>query len=224
MNAERIHALFNDLAPVYDRGNDLLSLGLARLWRRAAVATWQDRPPAAVLDLACGTGDFGGEVLRAFPACRVEGVDFSEEMIARARRKQPGIHYQTGDAAALPFPDGIFDGATLGWGLRNFTDRPAALKEIARVLKPGGRLLILEAVAPEGRLTRLLFLIYRYVAAPLVGLALLRPKSYAYLMRSMAAMPPAAEFRALLTGAGFADIACRDLCLGMIVRYAARRN
>jgi len=222
--ALQLQRVFNTLAPVYDRGNDLLSLGLAKGWRRAAVASFRQNPPGEVLDVACGTGDFVHAILEASPTSKVVGLDFSEEMLRLARTRGYAATFQQGDVLALPFEDGRFDAMTVGFGLRNFSDMPKALSEMVRVLKPGGRLIVLEATQPETAFKKTLFKLYQWSVAPLVGWLSGRPEAYRYLMRSMQAMPMAYELEALLLQAGFGKIQKSGFAFDMCVCYQAVRG
>lgn len=222
--ATQLRHVFNAIAPAYDRGNALLSFGLAAHWRKQAVAFFQEAQPQQVLDVACGTGDFVRAVLEASPASSVIGLDFSEEMLRLARTKGIPATFVQGDVLALPFDDGRFDAVTVGFGLRNFVDIPRALAQMARVLKPGGRLVILEATRPGTRLKQGLFTAYQKSVAPLVGWLTGHPGAYSYLMRSMQAMPSSRELEALLTAAGFTAIRKSGFVFDMCVCYQATRK
>lgn len=221
--ATQVQRTFDELAPVYDRGNTLLSFGLAEHWRRQAVASFHEDPPQRVLDVACGTGDFVRAVLKATPASSVTGLDFSEEMLRLARAKNIPATFVQGDVLALPFEAGSFDAVTVGFGLRNFVDLPKALAEVARVLTPGGRLVILEATRPGTRLKQGFFKAYQKSVAPLVGWLTGHPDAYRYLMRSMQAMPSAEELEALLAAAGFVSIQKTGFVFDLCVCYHAFR-
>lgn len=221
--ATQLRRVFSALAPVYDRGNRLLSLGLAAHWRRRAVASLRTQPPGQVLDVACGTGDFVLALLKASPASQVIGLDFSEEMLRLARKKAPAATFVQGDVLALPFEERRFDVVTVGFGLRNFVDIPKALSEVARVLKPNGRLIILEATQPGSRVKQGLFRLYGKSVVPLVGWLTGHPEAYRYLMRSMKAMPSAHELEALLAAAGFTSLSKCVFVFDMCVCYQARR-
>lgn len=222
--ATQVRRTFDALAPVYDRGNRLLSFGLADGWRRQAVSFFRASPPGRVLDVACGTGDFVCALVRASPGSEVTGLDFSEEMLRIARRRMPGASFVQGDALALPFEAEAFDAVTVGFGLRNFVDIPKALSEMARVLKPGGSLVILEATRPEKRWKQKLFALYAWSVAPLVGMLTGQPAAYRYLMRSMRAMPTSAELEALLAAAGFRVVQKTHAVFDLCVSYRAVRR
>src|SRR5207249_211593 len=140
--------MFDRIAPVYDAMNRVMTVGLDLRWRRLAAAAVV-RPGDRVLDAACGTGDFALADARA-GAAHVVGLDFSTRMLERARRKGPEIEWVEGDMLAIPFPDGSFDSATVGFGIRNVADLERAFGELRRVLRRGGRLAILEITQPRG--------------------------------------------------------------------------
>ena len=150
---ESVREMFDRISPVYDSMNRVMTLGLDRRWRRLA-AEAVVRPGDRVLDACCGTGDLALAAARA--GGRVTGLDFSGAMLERARRKSEAIEWVQGDVLELPFEDETFDAATIGFGIRNVADLEAGLRELARVLKPGGRLACLEITRPQG-LLRLFF-------------------------------------------------------------------
>lgn len=217
--ALQVQRTFNAIAPVYDQGNRLLSFGLAAYWRRSAVASFRAQPPRRVLDVACGTGDFARAVLAVSPASDVTGLDFSEAMLTLARLKVPNATFVQGDVLALPFEKGCFDAVTVGFGLRNFVDIPKALAEMARVLTPGGCLIILEATRPETAVKRGILKAYERLVAPLVGWLTGHPGAYTYLMRSMQAMPASYELEAMLAASGFTSIRKTGFVFDMCVCY-----
>ena len=222
--ATQLRRVFNAIAPVYDQGNALLSFGLASRWRQQAVVSFRADPPKRVLDVACGTGDFVIAVLDASPASEVIGLDFSEEMLRLARTKVSSATFVQGDVLALPFEAGCFDAVTVGFGLRNFVDIPKALSEMARVLNPGGRLIILEATQPGSCLKQALFTIYQKSVAPLVGWLTGHPGAYSYLMRSMQSMPSSQELETMLAVSGFTSIRKTNFVFDMCVCYNALRS
>ena len=173
------------------------------------------RPPSVVrrgdrvLDAACGTGDFALADLRA-GAAQVTGVDFSERMLERARRKSAAVEWVQGDLLALPFPDAEFDAATVGFGVRNLADLELGLKELRRVLRPGGRLAILEITQARGVL-RPFFSLWFDRLVPLAGRLLPGGAAYAYLPASVRRFPPAEELASLLERSGFGEVRFRLL-------------
>jgi demethylmenaquinone methyltransferase/2-methoxy-6-polyprenyl-1,4-benzoquinol methylase len=205
--------MFDRIAPVYDAMNRVMTAGLDLRWRRLA-ATEVVRPGDLVLDAACGTGDLALADRRA-GAREVTGLDFSPRMLERARRKAPGLRFVEGDMLALPFADGSFDSATVGFGVRNVFDLELALRELRRVLRPEGRLAILEITQPRGAL-RPFFNLWFDRLVPLLGRLLPGGDAYTYLPASVARFPGAEELAVLLERAGFADVRFR-LLAGSIV-------
>jgi demethylmenaquinone methyltransferase/2-methoxy-6-polyprenyl-1,4-benzoquinol methylase len=198
--------MFDRIAPVYDAMNRVMTAGLDLRWRRLAASSVV-RPGDRVLDAACGTGDLALADRRA-GAVSVTGLDFSREMLERARRKAPTLEWVEGDLLALPFEDGSFDAATVGFGVRNVTDLGGALAELRRVLRPGGRLAILEITTPRGGL-RPFFKLWFDRIVPVLGRLLPGGSAYSYLPASVARFPVAEELAALLRGAGFSGVEFR---------------
>ena len=213
-----VRVMFDRIAPVYDVMNRAMTAGLDLRWRALAAAA-AVRPGDRVLDAACGTGDLALADLRA-GAAAVTALDFSPRMLERARRKSRDVEWIEGDLLALPFADASFDAATIGFGIRNVADLDGALAELRRVLRPGGRLAVLEITRPRGRLALPLGLWFERVV-PLLGR--LVPGSggaYSYLPASVARFPPPEELAALLERAGFAGVSTR-LLAGSIVSLHA---
>jgi demethylmenaquinone methyltransferase/2-methoxy-6-polyprenyl-1,4-benzoquinol methylase len=205
--------MFDRIAPVYDLMNRVMTAGLDLRWRRLAAAAVV-RPGDRVLDAACGTGDFALADLRA-GAGDVTGLDFSERMLARARRKSSEVEWLPGDMLALPFADGTFDAATVGFGVRNVADLELALRELRRVLRPDGRLAILEVTQPRG-LLKPFFGVWFDRIVPVLGRALPGGSAYTYLPASVKRFPPAGELAALMGACGFDSVSYR-LLAGSIV-------
>jgi demethylmenaquinone methyltransferase/2-methoxy-6-polyprenyl-1,4-benzoquinol methylase len=204
--------MFDRIAPVYDAMNHVMTAGLDIRWRRLA-AEAAVRPGDRVLDAACGTGDLAIADLKA-GAGRVTGLDFSPKMLERARRKAP-LEWVEGDMLALPFADGTFDAATVGFGVRNVEDLELALHELRRVLREGGRLSILEITQPRGAL-RPFYKLWFDRIVPLLGKALPGGDAYTYLPASVRRFPTAERLADLLREAGFAHVRFR-LLAGSIV-------
>jgi demethylmenaquinone methyltransferase/2-methoxy-6-polyprenyl-1,4-benzoquinol methylase len=200
--------MFDRIAPVYDAMNRVMTAGLDMRWRRLAAAA-AVRPGDRVLDAACGTGDLAVAVAEA-GAREVVGVDFSPRMLERARRKSAQIEWIEGDLLSLPFPDGSFDAATIGFGVRNVPELERGLRELRRVLRPGGRLAVLEITRPRGML-RPFFTLWFDHLVPLVGRVLPTGGAYAYLPASVRRFPRAEELASLLAAAGFGDVRFRLL-------------
>jgi demethylmenaquinone methyltransferase/2-methoxy-6-polyprenyl-1,4-benzoquinol methylase len=209
--------MFDRIAPVYDLMNRVMTVGLDGRWRRLT-AEAAVRRGDRVLDAACGTGDLAVADLKA-GAARVTGLDFSEAMLARARRKtasDPGaFDWVVGDMLALPFADATFDAATVGFGVRNVVDLELALRELRRVLRPGGRLAILEITQPRGPLKPFYSLWFDRIV-PLLGRVLPGGAAYTYLPASVKRFPPAERLTELLAEAAFTGVRFR-LLAGSIV-------
>src|SRR5436190_3140111 len=195
--------MFDRIAPVYDAMNRVMTMGLDLRWRRLG-ARAVVRPGDAVLDAACGTGDFAVADLRA-GAGTVVGLDFSPRMLERARRKAPQVEWVEGDLLALPFEDGRFDAATIGFGVRNVAHLERALRELRRVLRPGGRVAILEITQPRGAL-RPFYSLWFDRLVPLLGKALPGGGAYTYLPASVKRFPTAERLADMLREAGFGHV------------------
>jgi demethylmenaquinone methyltransferase / 2-methoxy-6-polyprenyl-1,4-benzoquinol methylase len=219
-------ALFTAVARRYDLLNHLLSLGLDKSWRRRAAALLA-QDTGRYLDVGCGTGDSAREILRQFPRSRIVGIDPCEAMLARGRRKikQAGeedrIQLISGDVLALDFPPASFTGALSAFCLRNVTDHGRALREIRKVLRPGGRLVILELTDPPVGIRRWLFRAYGRSVLPLLA-RLSKPSAYRYLAASMAAFPAPERIGALLQEAGFREIGHQYLTGGLVSLFTAQ--
>ena len=199
-----VEQMFDRIAPRYDLMNRLMTFGTDRAWRRAAVEALGLEPGSRVLDLGCGTGELAGAAAAA--GALVIGVDFSAGMLALAAGRCRHCLFARADAQRLPFSDRSFDGAVTGFALRNFTSIPAAIAESARVLRPGGRIALLEVDLPASPLKRRAFRLYFNRVVPWLGGIFSLRYAYAYLSASVAYLPPAAELRAMLSQAGFAAI------------------
>jgi len=212
--------MFDDIVDRYDLLNTVLSMGLDRVWRRRAVHEVRDvRGP--VLDVGCGTGD----LMRALGAERTVGVDVSGRMLRRARRRiGPVARLVQGSAFALPFADGSFGGAVSGFVLRNVEDLDVAFSELARVIRPGGRIALLDITDPPNAVMRMLFRVYFDSVAPAVGGLFGKRGAYRYLTRSLAQLPPPAEVTAMLERAGFAGAVARPLTGGMVTLFTGQRE
>jgi demethylmenaquinone methyltransferase/2-methoxy-6-polyprenyl-1,4-benzoquinol methylase len=217
--------MFSAIAPTYDLLNRLLSFGVDEAWRRALASRLPPGSPH-VLDVACGTGDVTLAALRARPGAQVRGADFSLPMLRGAVPKllragvQDRVTLQNASAEDLPYRDGVFDAVTIAFGIRNVIRRERALGEFFRVLKPGGRALILDFSLPPNPLVRAGYGFYFHRILPFVGgLVSGNVGAYRYLPRSVAAFPPRREFCRLLEDQGFAPATFEDFTLGVATLY-----
>jgi demethylmenaquinone methyltransferase/2-methoxy-6-polyprenyl-1,4-benzoquinol methylase len=209
--------MFDRIAPFYDAMNHTMTAGLDRRWRRST-AEAVVRPGDVVLDACCGTGDLAVAATRA--GGRVTGLDFSEPMLERARRKAPELEWIRGDLLELPFGEASFDAATVGFGVRNVDDLQRALSELRRVLGPGGRLGILEITRPRGPLAPFYRLWFDGVV-PLLGKLLPGGSAYTYLPASVRRFPGPAELAEMIEAAGFRDVRVRLFAGGIVALHTA---
>jgi demethylmenaquinone methyltransferase / 2-methoxy-6-polyprenyl-1,4-benzoquinol methylase len=216
--AEGVRRMFDRIAPVYDLMNRVMTAGLDRRWRRITAGAVA-RPGKRVLDACCGTGDLA--VASARLGADVTGLDFSERMLERARRKAPELEWVWGDALALPFDDGSFDGATVGFGVRNLEDLEAGLRELRRVLRPGGRLGVLEITRPRGVL-RPFYRFWFDGVVPVLGKVLPGGEAYTYLPASVRRFPEPDDLSALLRSAGFDHVRHRLFAGGIVALHVAQ--
>jgi demethylmenaquinone methyltransferase/2-methoxy-6-polyprenyl-1,4-benzoquinol methylase len=207
LHSDEVRGMFDRIAPVYDAMNRVMTAGLDRSWRRLAVQAVV-QPGDRVLDACCGTGDLAVAAEREGGV--VTGLDFSPGMLERARRKSDTVTWVEGDLLALPFDDDSFDSATVGFGVRNVADLEAALAELRRVLRPGGRLAILEITQPRGLLKPFFSLWFDRIV-PLLGKVLPGGKAYTYLPASVRRFPGAEDLRALMERHGFGGVSFRLL-------------
>lgn len=219
--------MFTAIAPRYDLLNHLLSFNIDRLWRKAAVARlgWEANPRGTYLDLCAGTMDLAA-LLAGRPEFRgsVVGADFVVPMLARGRGKAARAVPVAADALRLPFPDARFDGAMVGFGVRNLTDLGAGLSEAARVLKPGARFVVLELTTPRFAPLRAAYLWYFCRVLPTIGRAVSKhTDAYSYLPESVLAFPDPDALAARLTTAGFSDVGYQRLTGGIAALHYGTR-
>ncbi len=225
---------FDAIAPRYDLTNRIISCGIDRYWRRVAVRSLTHLPAEArVLDLACGTGDMAAELFRQRRAARVVGADLSRTMLRLAAEKLPGrlgpaferLSLVNAPAEALPFKDATFDGAVIAFGIRNVPDYRAGLRELCRVLRPGGRVCILEFSTPPSRLLWKAYQFYFYNVLPRIGgLITRRESAYRYLTTSVSEFPGAGAFRSAMEEAGFSGVSYRTLTGGIVAVHTGVRT
>jgi len=218
--SDDVRGMFDRIAPVYDAMNRVMTAGLDRVWRRLTVEAVV-QPGDRVLDACCGTGDLALAAEREGGV--VTGVDFSPRMLERARRKSETVTWVEGDLLALPFGDASFDAATVGFGVRNVSDLDAALAELRRVLRPGGRLAILEITQPRGIL-RPFFSLWFDRVVPVLGRVLPGGRAYTYLPASVRRFPGARELVALLEGHGFEQVRVRLLGGSIVALHTGVRS
>ena len=228
VSADENREMFDRIASYYDGTNRILSLGFDRHWRRRAVKLLSPRPGGLYLDVGCGTGDMCVEVLRKAPGCRVVGLDPSEGMLAIGREKiqaagiSKAVSLLRGDVLNLQFPDNLFDCAITAFCIRNVTDRLRGLREMCRVIRPGGLLVILELTDPV-RLMKPLFRLYSDVVMPLVTKVMSSVSAYRYLTDSMADFPSADQFVSVIENAGFADTTYFRMTGGIVTIFQGRK-
>ena len=225
-----VERMFSAIAPRYDFLNRLLSAGRDRHWRREAVRATALPPTGHLLDICTGTADVALEAARQFPDGRIVGVDFSRPMIALGvgKIKRAGlsdrIFLQVAPAEALPFPDESFDAATVAFGLRNVPDRLRGLREMHRILRPGGRAVILEFTTPPSPVFRWLYLWYFHRVLPWIGrLVSGHPSAYSYLPASVADFPTPEGLSEWMREAGFSDVSHRPLTAGIVAIHVGRK-
>ena len=212
--------MFGQISGPYDLINRLFSLGIDVWWRHCLVAEVKRGKPALVLDLATGSGDVALMLERAGLNC--VGIDFCLPMLEQARNK--GFQQlAAGDALKMPFADATFDAVTIAFGFRNFADYNAGLLEILRVLKPGGRLLILEFTDPAASFRSLYYFYLTHIMPVLAGWISRNSQAYDYLARTVQRFPAAQAVGALLKGAGFKDVGWRKYTFGIVAIHSAEK-
>ena len=223
-----VREMFASIAPRYDLTNRVLTGGLDERWRRRAIALLAPRPGARILDCCCGTGDLVLHLLRVQPSLEVTGIDFCTPMLDRARRRAHTARrvaaFVQGDVMAMPFAADAFDGATMGFSLRNVVDVDVTLREILRVLRPGARFVNLDVSKAPNRAFKRIFDLYFYRIVPLVGGIVGGSRmAYSYLPNSLTHHPNAPELRNRFARAGFADAGYLPLMGGAIaVHYGTK--
>jgi demethylmenaquinone methyltransferase/2-methoxy-6-polyprenyl-1,4-benzoquinol methylase len=206
----QVRAMFDRIAGFYDRMNTVMTAGLHHEWRRRAVDLAALAPGDRALDVATGTGDLALELsARVGPGGEVVASDFSERMLEIARAKaarRPGLRFETANALALPYGDDVFDAATVGFGARNFSDLDRGLEEMTRVVRPGGRVVVLEVTTPQRPPLSTFFRLWFDRVVPLLGRVAGDPEAYNYLPNSVRRFPGPAELAAIMNRSGLSDI------------------
>ena len=226
----RIRDMFDAIAPRYDLLNRLLSLGIDRRWRRFAVSQLAVPPGGLVLDVATGTGDVALEIAARTPdSVRIVGEDFTQGMLVRGQEKiaqSPYRHRITlvnAPCEAMPHPSAMFDGVTIAFGIRNVVERLEGLREMCRVLKPGGKAVILEFSNPRSRFFKTLYFFYFRRILPFIGGLLSQRSAYQYLPDSVLEFPDRKSFEGLMAEAGFGEVNHFDLTFGIATVYVGVR-
>ena len=223
--SQAVHAMFSDIASRYDRANSVLSFGIHHLWRRATVAASGVRTGSSVLDCATGTGDLALAFKRAVgPTGRVVGTDFNADMLsyapAKAQQRGLDVAFEVADAMHLPYADATFDAASISFGIRNVDDPRVALADMARVVKPGGKVVVLEFGQPRGIMGMVYGMYSRYVIPFIGGLITGNRKAYEYLPTTAAAFPCREAFTDLMTSTGrLTNCTYRELTGGIAFLY-----
>lgn len=220
----QVRAMFDRIAGFYDLMNSVMTAGLHHQWRRRAADLAQVGPGDRVLDVATGTGDLAVELAgRVAPGGEVIGSDFSEEMLGRARVKAPGLQFEWGNALDLPYATATFDAATVGFGARNFSDLGQGISEMARVVKPGGRVVILEITTPQKPPLSTFFSLWFDRVVPVIGKVAGDPDAYDYLPNSVKRFPGPEGLAADMERAGLQDIRWILTAGGIIALHVGTR-
>lgn len=221
LEAGQVRAMFDRIAGLYDLMNSVMTAGLHHRWRRRAADLACVSPGSSAIDVATGTGDLAIELRRRVGADgEVVGVDFAEQMLERARAKAPDIRFEAGDALALDYPDDRFDAATVGFGARNFSDLERGISEMARVVRPGGHVVILEITTPTRPPLSTFFDLWFDHAVPLLGRIAGDPDAYSYLPQSVKRFPKPPELAATMERSGLTSIRWLITAGGIIAIHA----
>jgi len=219
---EQVSKMFDDVAHAYDKTNDLLSFGQAKLWRKKVLEKVAPQSGEKILDIAAGTGT--SSMALKLPGVEVVAADFSKGMLAEGKKRYPELEFVFADAMKLPFKNNEFDVVTMSFGLRNVQDRDKALGEFLRVLKPGGRLVICEFSHVPG-LLGVFYRAYLTLILPLVSrMASKTPDAYSYLSESIVAWPKQAELAKDIAKAGFSKTQWKNLSFGVVAIHSAIRE
>ncbi len=227
---EQVATMFDNIAPKYDFLNQLLSMGIHKSWRRKSIDLLKEFQPETILDIATGTGDFAIEAMKLYPK-KIVGVDISEGMLKLGVEKikklglQNTVELKSGDSENLPFSDNSFDAITVGFGVRNFENLEKGIKDIFRVLKKNGTLVILEFSKPKGFPIKSIYNFYFKYITPTVGKIFSKDSSaYTYLPESVKAFPDGDDFLMVLNKAGFKESRAISLTFGIATIYFCRKT
>ncbi|MDE5941599.1 MAG: bifunctional demethylmenaquinone methyltransferase/2-methoxy-6-polyprenyl-1,4-benzoquinol methylase UbiE [Muribaculaceae bacterium] len=228
---EQVEEMFNSIAPAYDFMNRAMTFGIDKLWRSKAVGMVRRHAPARLLDVATGTGDLAIKLARKLPSAHITGIDLSEGMLEIGRKKvdkaglTERITMTKADCLALPFADGEFDCVTVAYGVRNFEHLDRGYAEMARVLRPGGMLCVIELSVPDGCIVRPLYKLYTRRIIPVFGRMISDdPRAYTYLPESIAAMPQGEKMLRMMEEAGLTHAALNKLTFGTCTIYTALKR
>ena len=228
--AQQVEAMFDNIAPTYDTLNHRLSWNIDKGWRRKAIKQLEPFAPKTLLDVATGTGDFAIQACQMLDGVHVTGIDISEGMMDVGRKKvnelglTERIAFEREDCTRLSYPDTTFDAVTAAFGIRNFADLDAGLREMCRVLRPGGHLSIVELTTPVSFPMRQLFHIYSHTVLPVYGRLISKDTSaYSYLTKTIEAFPQGERMVDILKKAGFAEASFRRLTFGICTMYFAKK-
>lgn len=223
-SSAKVRAMFGDIAGTYDLLNHLMSANQDKRWRRRAVSLLGPRAGHRILDLCCGTGDLGQEILRQQPHCEVIGGDFAVPMLQIATKKMPATPFSAADALRLPFPDSTFHGITVGFGARNWSDTAAGLREAHRVLLPGGKLMILEFMQPQSTALRSFYGFFNNFLAPLGRRISGHHSAYDYLPQSIGGFYTRTTFAELMRQNGFSNVRSFNYFGGVATAFIGTRQ
>ena len=222
-NPEEVAAMFDGVAKRYDLLNDLLSLGQTKRWRKKVTRIIDPREGMEILDMAAGPGASSEPLAKA--GATVTSADFSEGMLAAGRKQRPYLNFQSADALSLPFGDNSFDLYTISFGLRNTHNTEKALKEALRVIRPGGRLVVVEFSAPTFRPFRTIYTNYLMSALPWIARKLSsNPDAYIYLAESIKAWPNQAALATIIESSGWSDCTVTNLTGGIVAVHTASKK
>jgi demethylmenaquinone methyltransferase/2-methoxy-6-polyprenyl-1,4-benzoquinol methylase len=226
----QVEEMFDNIAPAYDFMNRAMTLGIDKCWRKKVVKMVQQARPAAILDVATGTGDLAIQLAKAVTNGKVTGIDLSEGMLSVGRKKvaEAGladrIELRQADCLALPFDDCTFDIVTVAFGVRNFEHLDKGYAEMARVLRPGGKLIVLELSTPTSAIVKPFYKLYTRGIIPALGrLVSSDSRAYSYLPESIAAMPQGERMLTLMTESGFSESTLRRLTFGVSTIYCGTK-
>ena len=222
----QVRTMFDRIAPIYDAMNTVMTAGLDRRWRQEAAAATGLVPGSAAVDVACGTGALTVQLSELVgTGGRVVGIDASPRMLrrARARGDAPSVRYELGDALALPLDDASVHAATIAFGLRNVADYGRCLAEMARVTRPGGRVVVLEIATPTGPISRSVGGLWLRRVVPLIGRVAGEAAAYAYLPESVRRYPRPGVIAERIRSVGLVDVRWRRMALGMVTLHVGRR-